>query len=205
MEHRGPLLFPITASHSNETYLRGGKSIDYYFFMVLRLPTASSTNTGLLTGHTPMLPEWAYGLFQSKDRYVSLDEILRYRHRYRSEHIPLDVMVQTGFGGRPKAIRFSTPTITDVAADLEALHKQNVHAMISVWGLLDPNSRNLSRSSTRRNELVPGAHVYDATNPDARDIYWQHLPVNCSRRVGMPSGSTAPSPKSIGRTWATPS
>ena len=28
----------------------------------------------------------------------------------------------------------------DVPKDLDALHKENVHTMISVWGLLDPNS-----------------------------------------------------------------
>jgi alpha-D-xyloside xylohydrolase len=27
-----------------------------------------------------------------------------------------------------------------------------------------------------KHELVSSAHVYDATNPEARDIYWEHLP-----------------------------
>ena len=29
-----------------------------------------------MTGHAPMLPKWAYGYFQSKDRYKSQEEIL---------------------------------------------------------------------------------------------------------------------------------
>ena len=50
-----------------------------------------------MTGHAPMLPKWAYGFFQSKDRYVSLDEIREIAERYREEHIPLDAMVQDWF------------------------------------------------------------------------------------------------------------
>ncbi|HZQ43093.1 MAG TPA: TIM-barrel domain-containing protein [Acidobacteriaceae bacterium] len=47
-----------------------------------------------LTGHTPMLPRWAYGFFQSKDRYKSTEELLEIANRYRAEHIPLDAVVQ---------------------------------------------------------------------------------------------------------------
>ncbi|MGA8036825.1 MAG: TIM-barrel domain-containing protein [Candidatus Acidiferrales bacterium] len=151
-----------------------GKSIDYYF---LYGPAIDSVihEYRTLTGHTPMLPKWAYGFFQSKDRYVSLDEIREIAARYRSEHIPLDVMVQDWFWWKTEGDPVFNSNYHDVAQDLEALHKQNVHAMISVWGLLDPNSETYKILDSKQ-ELVPGAHVYDATNPDARDIYWQHLP-----------------------------
>jgi alpha-D-xyloside xylohydrolase len=50
-----------------------------------------------MTGHTPLLPRWAYGLFQSRDRYNSQAEILDIAGQYRARHIPLDAIVQDWF------------------------------------------------------------------------------------------------------------
>ena len=46
--------------------------------------------------------------------------------------------------------------------------------MISVWGKLDPSSRNY-RDMKRLGLLVPGTDIYDATNPAAREYYWKNL------------------------------
>jgi alpha-D-xyloside xylohydrolase len=73
-----------------------GKSIDYYFLYGPEID-AVLHQYRTMTGHTPMLSKWAYGLFQSKDRYVSLDEIRQIAGRYREEHKPLDAMVQDWF------------------------------------------------------------------------------------------------------------
>jgi len=48
----------------------------------------------VMTGHVPLFPEWAYGLFQSKDRYKTQDEMLSIAAGYRSRHIPMDALVQ---------------------------------------------------------------------------------------------------------------
>jgi alpha-D-xyloside xylohydrolase len=47
--------------------------------------------------------------------------------------------------------------------------------MISVWGLLDPGSETYKELEAKH-LLVPDAHVYDASSPEARDIYWNRLP-----------------------------
>src|ERR1035441_10365277 len=47
--------------------------------------------------------------------------------------------------------------------------------MISVWGLLDPNSDTYKILDAKQ-LLIPDAHVYDDSSAQARDIYWQHLP-----------------------------
>ena len=119
-----------------------GKSIDYYFLYGPEID-AVLHEYRTMTGHTPMLPKWAYGFFQSKDRYVSLDEIREIAERYRQEHIPLDAMVQDWFWWKTEGDPVFNSNYHDVAQDLDALHKENVHAMISVWGLLDPELRNL--------------------------------------------------------------
>ena len=151
-----------------------GESIDYYFIYGPELDTVVHEYR-TMTGHAPLLPKWAYGFFQSKDRYVSLDEIREIAHRYREEHIPLDGMVQDWFWWKTEGDPDFNGNYHDVANDLEALHKENVHAMISVWGLLDPKAETY-KLLDEKHELVPGAHVYDASSPEARDIYWRRLP-----------------------------
>jgi alpha-D-xyloside xylohydrolase len=165
-DNRFPLDMKLSAA--------AGKSIDYYFLYGPEIDSIIH-ECRTMTGHTPLLPKWAYGFFQSKDRYASLDEIGGIATRYRSEHIPLDTMVQDWFWWKTEGDPVFNSNYHDVAQGLEALHKQNVHTMISVWGLLDPNSETY-KTLDPKHELVSGAHVYDATNPEARDIYWEHLP-----------------------------
>jgi len=84
--------FPLELTFSS----LAGKSVDYYFLYGPEMDSVIHQYR-TLTGHTPMLPKWAYGFFQSKDRYVSLDEIRDIAQRYRQEHIPLDAVVQDWF------------------------------------------------------------------------------------------------------------
>jgi alpha-D-xyloside xylohydrolase len=128
-----------------------------------------------LTGHAPMLPRWSYGFIQSKDRYTSLDQILTIANRYRTEHIPLDVMVQDWFWWKHEGDPIFNANYHDVPADLKKLHDLNVHTMISNWGLIDPASDTYKKLEAE-NLFVPNARVYDATNPKARDVYWDSLP-----------------------------
>ncbi len=151
-----------------------GKSVDYYLIYGPEIDSILHQYR-TMTGHTPMLPKWAYGFFQSKDRYVSLDEIRDIAQRYRAEHIPLDAMVQDWFWWKTEGDPIFNANYHDVSQDLAALHKEHVHAMISVWGLLDPKSETYHVLDAKH-ELVANAHVYDATSPEARNIYWQHLP-----------------------------
>ena len=127
-----------------------------------------------LTGHTPMLPRWAYGFIQSKDRYTSLDEIQSIASRYRQEHIPLDVMVQDWFWWEREGDPQFNANYHDVPGDLKKLHAENIHTMISTWGLLDTRS-DTYKAMDAKHLLVPDAHIYDASIPAARDLYFEHL------------------------------
>ena len=151
-----------------------GKSIDYYFLYGPEMDAVIHEYRNL-TGHAPMLPKWAYGFFQSKDRYQSLDEIETVARRYRAEHIPLDAMVQDWFWWKNEGDPDFNANYHDVAKDLDGLHKENVHAMISVWGLLDPASETY-KTLEAKHLMLPGAHVYDPSNSEGRDTYWSHLP-----------------------------
>ena len=166
VDNRFPLELTLSAM--------AGRQVDYYFLYGPEMDGVIHEYR-TMTGHAPMLPKWAYGLFQSKDRYVSLDEIRSIADRYRAEHIPLDAMVQDWFWWKTEGDPVFNSNYHDVAKDLEALHAEHVHAMISVWGLLDANSETY-KDLDAKHLLIPGAHVYDATSAEARDLYWQRLP-----------------------------
>ena len=128
-----------------------------------------------LTGHVPMLPRWSYGFIQSKDRYTSLDEINDIATRYRAEHIPLDTIVQDWYWWQHEGDPIFNSNYHDVPADLAKLHAQHIHTMISTWGLMDPASDTYKKLDAEH-LLIADAHVYDASNARARDLYWQYLP-----------------------------
>ena len=161
--------FPLELNMSS----LAGHSVDYYFIYGPEMDQLLHEYRNL-TGHTPMLPKWAYGFFQSKDRYVSQDEVLGIAHRYRQEHIPLDAIVQDWFWWKAEGDPFFTDKFPDVPAELNQLHDENVHAMLSVWGMFDHKSDNF-KVMTQNHWDVPNAHVYDATNPKAREFYWNNL------------------------------
>jgi alpha-D-xyloside xylohydrolase len=150
-----------------------GNAVDYYFIYGPEMDQIVH-NYRNMTGHTPMLPKWAYGLFQSKDRYVSQSEILDVANRYRKDHIPLDAIVQDWFWWKTEGDPIFNSNFSDVPAELKSLHDSHVHTMISVWGLFDPKSENFKYISEHHLDVFD-AHVYDATNPVARDYYWTNL------------------------------
>jgi alpha-D-xyloside xylohydrolase len=150
-----------------------GHAVDYYFIYGPEMNQIIHEYRSL-TGHTPMLPKWAYGFFQSKDRYVSQDELLGIAQRYREKHIPLDTIVQDWFWWKAEGDPIFNSNFPDVPAELKRLHDEHVHAMISVWGLFDAKSENFQHMMQQHLD-VPNAHVYDASNPKARDFFWNNL------------------------------
>lgn len=161
--------FPLEFSFSSNAQ----KNIDYYLIFGPDMDQIIRRYRSL-TGHAPLLPMWAYGLFQSKDRYISTQEIVDVANRYRAEHIPLDAIVQDWFWWEKEGDPVFNSNYHDVPGDLKKLHDEHVHAMISVWGLFDPESLNFKQLQAL-NYDIPGAHVYDASNPKARDFYWKNL------------------------------
>jgi alpha-D-xyloside xylohydrolase len=150
-----------------------GHAIDYYFIYGPEMDQLIHQYRNL-TGHSPLLPKWAYGFFQSKDRYVSQDEVLAIAQRYRKEQIPLDGIVQDWFWWKSEGDPIFTDKFPDVPGELNRLHDENVHAMLSVWGMFDHKSDNF-KVMTENHWDVPNAHVYDATNSKAREFYWNNL------------------------------
>lgn len=139
-----------------------------------------------LTGDTPMLPKWAYGLIQCKQRYTTQEEMLSVAHGYRERHLPIDMLVLDWFYytkmGQMDFIKEQWP---DPAEMNRQLHAMNIHTMISVWPRFRPDSRFYDHilkngwflhhaDGTPENGLPydsQGSDI-DTTNPDAANWFW---------------------------------
>lgn len=165
--------FPTELKLSTEA----ADAIDYYFIYGPEIDQIIHQYREL-TGHAPLFGEWAYGFVQSKDRYRSAKELLDIAQEYRSQHVPLDMIVQDWFWwkkqGDPVFTDAYLQPYPDIPGALKKLHEEHIHAIISTWAVTDPQS-DFYRELKKDNLLIPGTTDYDATNPAARDLFWNRL------------------------------
>ena len=89
-----------------------------------------------MTGAAPLLPRWAYGFWQCRERYSSQQQILDTAAEFRKRQIPVDVIVQDWqYWGKYgwNAMRFDESEYPDPAKMMSSLHRLNFHMVISVW------------------------------------------------------------------------
>ncbi len=128
-----------------------------------------------LTGRSPMLPKWAFGYIQSKERYVTQNELLAIVREYRRRELPLDGIVLdwkswTGDLWGQKTFdpqRFPDPS--QMTADLHAL---NARLMVSIWPIMRPGGANW-QEMIEHGYLLGNQATYNAFNPEARACYWK--------------------------------
>jgi len=146
-----------------------------------------------LTGTAPLFGKWAYGYWQCKNRYDSQAEILSIAKRYRSEHIPLDNIVQDWFWWNTMGEPVWNKNYPDPKAMIAELHKENVHLMVSVWPFFRPGSpvyddmdrKGFFIAKTKAAGFHPaGMALYDAFNPEARKYHW-NLMDNALFKIGV--------------------
>jgi alpha-D-xyloside xylohydrolase len=155
-------------------------SMDYYFFYGPEFDRLIADYREL-TGTTPLFGKWAYGYWQCKNRYDSQAELLAIAQKYRDLHIPIDNIVQDWFWWNTMGEPVFNKNYPDPKGMIDALHKNNVHLMISVWPYFRPGSsvyddmdkRGFFIDRTRVQSFhPPRMALYDAFNPDARKYYW---------------------------------
>lgn len=148
--------------------------VDYYFVGGGNA-SAVAKNYYALTGKPPMLPRWAFGYVQSKERYVTAQEIVDVAKEYRRRHIPLDVMVldwkswPDGNGWGQKT--FDPVRFPDPKAFIDELHAMGVKLMVSIWPIMSggcPNQDELRE----KGQMLGNQSTYNAFDPDARMTYW---------------------------------
>ena len=183
----------------DETSFRSdvGDCIDYYF-LYGRNADGVIANMRDLTGEAPMFPLWTYGYWQSKERYKTQDETVDVVRKYRSLNVPLDGIIQDwqywGNNYLWNATEFLNPSFNDPKKMINDVHKMNAHMIISIWSSFGPQTKLYKEFSKKgmlldfitwpqsgsekwppNQDYPSGVRVYDAYNPEARDIYWKHL------------------------------
>jgi len=156
-----------------------GKMVDYYFMYGPELDSVVYQYRNA-TGVAPMFPKWAYGLFQSKDKYATQVEILTLANKYRAANLPLDCIVQDWDYWTPNYWGSNTMDATkypNPKAMVDSLHAMNLHTMISIWPVFHSSTANYQQFNAI-GALYPSAglhHFYDPHNDAARKIYWNQV------------------------------
>ena len=155
------------------------KSLDY---VVIYGPSADRVIAAYrnLSGNVPMLPRWAYGFWQCRERYTSGTHLVQTVKEFRERKIPMDVIVQDwqywgkyGWG----VMKFDETNYANPAGFIKQLHDLNAHFSISVWENPDKNS-DIGRDYVTKKFFIPESPWVDVLNPSAREFHWNALNQN---------------------------
>ncbi len=152
--------------------------VDELDFTFIYGPSLDTVVDGLreLTGQMPMLPRWAYGFVQSKERYETAKELVAVAREYRERNLPLDCIVLdwdswiAGLWGQKTLDPERFPEPEKMMRDL---HKLGVRLMISIWPTMRADGPNHLEFQKLGKLFADGA-TYDALDEDARRLYWKH-------------------------------
>lgn len=189
LRHLDPL--PANEQHELSLASETGKAIDYYF---VAGDTKDDIISGYrqLTGKSVMLPKWAYGFWQSRERYKSSDEIIQNLKEYRDRKIPIDNIVldwsywpEDAWGSHD----FDKQFFPDPKALVDKVHAMNAQIMISVWPKFYPTTDNykelnakgfmFNRNLDEKNlDWIGKGYLnafYDPFSPEATAIFWKQI------------------------------
>ena len=141
-----------------------------------------------LTGKAPLMPEWALGYIHCRERFHSSEEILRTARRFRTEQMPVSMMVQDWqyWGNHGwNAMRFDEQRYPDPKALTDSLHAMGIRLMLSVWSKIDRQSE-VGRYMEKAGHYIPGSDWIDFFSSDAAAAYWA-----CFRDRLLPLGIDA--------------
>ena len=181
-----------TPSQERDTSLWSevGQGIDYYFIYG---PGLDKVIAGYrqITGPAPMLPEWTFGFWQSRQRYKTQQESLDVLAHYRANQVPIDTIVQDWFYWKLDqwgSHEFDPARFPDPDGWVRDIHdKYHAHVIISVWPKFYVTTTNfvLMRSHGFLYEENLAHDIqdwmgfpdtfYDAFNPGARDLFWSQI------------------------------
>lgn len=131
-------LNPLPEERRNEYSFKSeaGSMVDYYFVYGKNMDDVIGGYREL-TGKATMLPKWAFGFWQSRERYKSEDEILTTVSEFRKRKIPLDNIVEDwSYWEENKwgSQEFDKTRFPDPEGMIKTLHdKYHTQFMISVW------------------------------------------------------------------------
>ena len=168
-----------------------GDQIDYYFIHGNSIDNVIS-GYRQLTGKAQIMPKWAMGYWQSRERYKSQTELLDVVKEYRRRNIPLDNIVLDWsywpvetWGSH----EFDPKFFPDPKAMVDEVHNLNARIMISVWPKFyytTEHYREFDRNGWMYRQAVNDSirdwigkgyigSFYDAYSEKARALFWEQM------------------------------
>jgi alpha-D-xyloside xylohydrolase len=148
----------------------------------------------MITGKAPMMPKWAMGFWQCRERYQSQEQLLDVVREFRSRKIPIDNIVQDWFywpEDQWGSHDFDASRFPDPAGMVDTLHDVlNTHIMVSVWPKFYTGTQHFDEMNQegflyRRNVEVGQrdwvgrrgyvSTFYDPYSQAARDLFWKQI------------------------------
>jgi alpha-D-xyloside xylohydrolase len=183
---------PQDSKGSMSLYSEVADQIDYYFIY------GDNTDQVVqgyreITGKAPIMPKWAMGLWQCRERYKTQDELLSVVKEFRKRQIPLDNIVQDWFYWPEEKWGdhdFDPKRFPDPNSMVKELHDV-LHAriMISVWPKFYVGTENYKQfqekgwlymrnvEKKQRDWVGPGyvSTFYDPYSQESRDLFWKQI------------------------------
>jgi alpha-D-xyloside xylohydrolase len=148
-----------------------------------------------LTGKCPIMPKWALGYWQSRERYNSQDEILSTLKEFRKRNLPIDNIVQDWFYWKENqwgSHQFDPSRYPNPQMMLDSIHSMHGRFMISCWPKFYVNTDNYKAFDSRGwmyhqavkdsiRDWVGKGYVgsfYDAYSEGARKLFWKQMDEN---------------------------
>ena len=177
---------------ANYTQFRADSADEFdYFVTAGDTPKEILKNYTAVVGRAPEFPYDALGLWQSKLRYRTEDELLSVAREYHRRGIPLDVIVIDFFHWPWQGDwKFDPEYWHDPKGMVEELKKMGTRCMVSIWPTVDKRSENYDemrergllvrtdRGVVQTFDWQGDTCIYDATNPEARDFIWEKVKKN---------------------------
>jgi alpha-D-xyloside xylohydrolase len=155
------------------------KLLDYVVFYGPLADSVIATYRNL-SGNVPMLPRWAYGFWQCRERYTSGKNLVETVEEFRKKNTPVDVIVQDWqyWGSNGWGVpQFDTTNYSNPAGFIDKLHGLNAHFNVSIWSNPDKNSA-IGKEYVSKNLYVSDSKWLDYFNPATRQTYWNTLEKN---------------------------
>lgn len=165
------------------------QAIDYV--VIAASPVEACETLADLTGHAPVMPDWATGFWQCRLRYESQEELLSVVRKYRELGIPLSAIIVDYFHWTEQGdYKFDTKYWPDVKAMADEIHQTGTKLLVSMWPTMNENSENYqhmldsnmlirtARGSDRLFDFYGWQAQIDVSNPATREYVWSKLKEN---------------------------
>ena len=167
------------------------KQMDWYF---IAGDTMDEVISGYrtLTGKAPVMPKWAMGYWQSRERYKTSTEMIQALEGFRKRNIPIDNIVMDWSHWEENAWgshEFDPARFPDPKGMVDSIHALGGRMMISVWPKFYVDTEHYKEFDAKgwmytkaykdgiRDWIGQGYlyGFYDAYADGARDLFWQQM------------------------------